>query len=120
MSLVVRLLNSGRRWDSAARAVRNFSSRTIEDPIVVTDEGSTIVCWHPEKSFPYECTTPMPLSAPKPLQVLKMAQPMKVFKPALDQVEREELMKITYTTKHRWFPKKRSRKLKLPKDREFL
>lgn len=27
-----------------------------EEAVVVTDDGSTIVCWHPEPEIPYEMT----------------------------------------------------------------
>ena len=28
--------------------------------IVTTSDGAVIVCWHPEKKFPYEFTRPVP------------------------------------------------------------
>ena len=35
-------------------------SRLESDRIVATSDGAVIVCWHPEKKFPYEFTRPVP------------------------------------------------------------
>lgn len=96
----------------------------IEDPIVVTDDGKTIVCWHPEKEFPYECTRPMPEIPVRETTVLKTtkAEAMKCFQKKRPEIEaREELAKMTQTTIHRWFPRSRDKKAKkTPKDRPYL
>ena len=31
-----------------------------EEKVVVNEDGSVIVCWHPEPKFPYELTQPVP------------------------------------------------------------
>lgn len=100
------------------------SSNTAER-IVVTDDGSVVVCWHPEKPFPYEFSKPIPEIVSQENSVLKiqnMSEVYSIFKPNKEEFVREELMKITYTTKHRWFPRSRDKykkPLPLP-DREYL
>ena len=40
-----------------------------------------------------------------------------------ERLQRRDLMRLTWTTKHRWFPSNRHRKLdsrKLPKERPYL
>ncbi|XP_073968840.1 mitochondrial ribosomal protein L42 [Rhodnius prolixus] len=96
----------------------------IQDPIVVTNDGSTIVCWHPEKEFPYECTKPLPEQLEESsTSVLKNSEKnvYTVFaKKSLDTVP-DELAKITYTTKHRWYPRNRDKRAKkTPRDRSYL
>ena len=43
---------------SATALARN--NRLETDRIVATSDGAVIVCWHPEKKFPYEFTRPVP------------------------------------------------------------
>ncbi|KAK9502961.1 hypothetical protein O3M35_011637 [Rhynocoris fuscipes] len=103
---------------------KSSTSNALEDPIVITNDGSTIVCWHPEKEFPYEFTKPLPvITNDKVSSVLKTSEKdaYKVFKKQSPESVREELMKMTYTTKHRWFPRSRDKKAKkTPKDRTYL
>ena len=40
------------------RGLRNSVYR--EERIVANEDGSMIICWHPEPKFPYECTQPVP------------------------------------------------------------
>lgn len=102
------------------------STSTINERIAVTDDGTTVVCWHPEKPFPYECTRPIPEdSQPEANTVLKvqnLAEVINVFKPKTEEQTREELMKMTSSTKHIWFPpgKKHYKKKPVPRNREFL
>lgn len=94
--------------------------------IVLTDDGSTIVCWHPEQEFPYEHTKPLPKVDPK-LNEEDSALKLQV---RLDNISRwyrnerleiEALTKLTYTTKHRWYPKNEKYKdPNPPVDREGL
>ncbi|CAN7988384.1 unnamed protein product, partial [Ixodes hexagonus] len=78
--------------------------------IVLTDDGSTIVCWHPEEEFPYEHTKPLPKIDP----VLNEGDSALKLQVRLDNIKRhyrnerleiEALTKLTYTTKHRWYPR---------------
>lgn len=96
-----------------------------EERTVVTDDGLVVVCWHPEKPFPYELSKPVPETVHEQNSVLKVqniSEVYDVFKPKKEEFVREELMKITHTTKHRWFPKSRLkyRKPRPPPDREYL
>ena len=34
--------------------------RLETERIVATSDGAVLVCWHPEKKFPYEFTRPVP------------------------------------------------------------
>ncbi|XP_074554678.1 large ribosomal subunit protein mL42 [Halichoeres trimaculatus] len=92
----------------------------------VTSDGKTIVCHHPTVDIPYELTQPIehPDALKNPAethdQVLKAHLSMEVLKdkkgPSI-----EELSKMFYTTKHRWYPvgqyHTRRRKRDPPKDR---
>ncbi|XP_046384634.1 39S ribosomal protein L42, mitochondrial [Ischnura elegans] len=91
-----------------------------------TDNGSYFVVWHPEKKIPYEYTRPLPTSekvesnAGSPLK-LDSEEAYSVFKQKTPEVIREELMEITSTTKHRWFPRARDKRAKkTPPDRPYL
>ncbi|VVC26182.1 Ribosomal protein S32, mitochondrial [Cinara cedri] len=94
--------------------------------IVVTDDASTIVCYHPESSFPYEFTKPLPVDkvlSNSVLQVQNKENVYEVFTKPNNELVHQELMKMTYTTKHRWVPpKKWKRRFAHPKlvDREYL
>lgn len=103
----------------------NKSTTAKQERIVVTDDGSTIVCWHPEQPFPYECSKPIPETTQETNSVLKvqsLSDIYDVFKPKSEEHTREELMKITSSTKHIWFPrgKKTYKKKPWPKNREYL
>jgi len=115
-----RLLTS---YKSSLRTLlRHYSS---EHKIVSTADGSTLVAWHPKQDFPYECTRPLPeeklLENPSVLKTQLTPQLMSIFNKKTPEQARAELMSITYTTKHRWFPRARSKKSKkTPMDREYL
>ena len=72
--------------------------------------------------FPYECSLPLPVQSMDMTKVLKdNSQDLGVFNVEKPQLQREYLMKMTATTKHRWFPRlgiKYAKKTK--RDREFL
>ncbi|CAN8017377.1 unnamed protein product [Ixodes persulcatus] len=109
---------------------RNYSTTTNPDDkshmIVLTDDGSTIVCWHPEPEFPYEHTKPLPKVDPE----LNEGDSALKLQVRLDNINRsyrnerleiEALTKLTYTTKHRWYPKNEKYKdPNPPVDREGL
>lgn len=106
----------------ATVATRSKSNHAI----VVTDDASTIVCYHPESSFPYECTKPLPVNKVLDNSVLRVQNKEsihEVFSKPNSELVQQELMKMTYTTKHRWVPpKKWKRRFAHPKlvDREYL
>uniref|UniRef100_A0A1B6DVY7 Large ribosomal subunit protein mL42 n=1 Tax=Clastoptera arizonana TaxID=38151 RepID=A0A1B6DVY7_9HEMI len=101
---------------SSSQIVGTPKSIVSEDRVVITDDGSTIVCWHPEKSFPYECSKPLPETPTVEHSVLKVqnsADIYEVFKSTKKEEVQAELMKITHTTKHKWVhPPKRFLKKK--------
>ena len=112
--------NVGRVFWSLRRA---SSSRKLEEQITVTDDGSTIVCWHPEPRFPYECSRPLPLEqeTQATLKIQSLDEVRSVFVEKKQEFVRQELMSLTYTTKHRWFPRSRDKYAKnTPPDREYL
>lgn len=105
--------------------IRLASTSNLENKVVLTDDGSTFVIWHPPKDFPYEFSKPLP--APKVMEdtsVLKTQMTkelMEVFNKKTEEQARQELMNITHTTKHRWFPRARDKKAKkTAMDREYL
>uniref|UniRef100_A0A8C0IJX1 Large ribosomal subunit protein mL42 n=1 Tax=Chelonoidis abingdonii TaxID=106734 RepID=A0A8C0IJX1_CHEAB len=91
--------------------------------LALTSDGRTIVCYHPSVEIPYEHTQPIP--RPDPVdnkeethdQVLKSRLEVKELKNSKGPTF-EELSKMFYTTKHRWYPVgQRRKKLNTPKDR---
>lgn len=104
---------------------RNISSTKPEDTIVITDDASTIVCWHPKPSVPYELTKPITLEPIKDSNsILKHSwddELKQMFKKKNADAARQELMALTHTTKHRWYPRSRDRRAKKTlMDREYL
>ncbi|XP_072002677.1 large ribosomal subunit protein mL42 [Engystomops pustulosus] len=95
---------SSRRESSYSVLPDNYN---CEVKLAVTSDGNTIVCYHPTVEIPYEHTKPIP--RPDPLynqeesheQVLKARLYEMESKPAPTM---EELSKMFYTTKHRWYP----------------
>ncbi|KAM3859003.1 large ribosomal subunit protein mL42 [Diretmus argenteus] len=93
--------------------------------IGVTSNGKTIVCYHPSVDVPYEFTQaierPDPVTNPAEThdQVLKAHLSKEVLKDKGPTIE--ELSKMFFTTKHRWYPvgqyHMRRRKKDPPKDR---
>jgi large subunit ribosomal protein L42 len=99
------------------------SSHKLGEQITVTDDGSVIVCWHPEPHFPYECSRPLPedQDTHSTLKIQSLEEVRSVFKEKKQEFVRQELMSLTYTTKHRWFPRGRDKYAKkTPPDREYL
>lgn len=120
MSVLLRTFHFAVRNKSASLlSVCNFSKITI------TDDGSTFVALHPEQKFPYELSKPMPIEEVRtknsPLKMDDREEVMRVFKDISPDTARENLMKMTLTTKHHWFPRSRDKKKKLtPMDRTYL
>ncbi|CAG9771007.1 unnamed protein product [Ceutorhynchus assimilis] len=101
---------------------RAYSS---QHKIVCTTDGSTLVAWHPKKDIPYECTQPLPEEKiqehPSVLKTQLTPELLSIFNKKTPEQARAELMSITNTTKHRWFPRARDKKAKkTPMDREYL
>uniref|UniRef100_A0A1B6K9T3 Large ribosomal subunit protein mL42 n=1 Tax=Graphocephala atropunctata TaxID=36148 RepID=A0A1B6K9T3_9HEMI len=106
--------------------VQNISTRSQYKRVVLSDDGSTVVCWHPEQPFPFEYSKPIPEEANQEtnsvLKVQNVSEIYDVFKPKSEEQTREELMRITSTSKHVWFPrgKKTYKKKPVPRDRKYL
>ncbi|XP_069085067.1 large ribosomal subunit protein mL42 isoform X1 [Pleurodeles waltl] len=91
-----------------------------------TSDNRTIVCYHPTVDIPFEHTKPIP--RPDPVHSLEETHEL-VLKARLDQEVTEnkqgptieQLSKMFYTTKHRWYPvgqyRRRRIKTNPPKDR---
>ncbi|XP_068442949.1 large ribosomal subunit protein mL42 [Clinocottus analis] len=133
-SLFTRLSNATqlRHVQTCLVPMRQKSSGPLPDvhncnvEIGVTSDGSTIVCYHPTVDIPYELT--QPIERPDPLtnsvethdQILKAHLSKEVLKDNKGPTM-EELSKMFFTTKHRWYPvgqyHQRRRNKDPPKDR---
>ncbi|KYO17431.1 39S ribosomal protein L42, mitochondrial [Alligator mississippiensis] len=117
--------------NGAVHCARHKYSLVPEDynckvDLALTSDRRTIVCHHPSVEIPYEHTEPVP--RPDPVnnkeetldQVLKSRLEVKEMKndkgPTI-----EELSKMFYTTKHRWYPvgqyHRRRKNYNFPKER---
>lgn len=104
---------------------RYFSTKLSNHGIILTDDASTYIAWHPKTDFPYKCTKPLPNETEQQndsiLKTQVTPQMMEIFKKKTPEMARQELMNITHTTKHRWFPRARDKKSKKTSmDREYL
>ncbi|XP_034056544.1 39S ribosomal protein L42, mitochondrial [Gymnodraco acuticeps] len=132
-SLLTRLSNGTtlRHVQTCVVPMRQKSSGSSLDDnhnvdIGVTSDGKTIVCYHPIVDVPYELT--QPIERPNPLnnpieshdQMLKAHLSKEVLRDKKGPTI-EELSKMFFTTKHRWYPvgqyHQRRRKKDPPKDR---
>lgn len=122
------------------RKIINTYSRISKLPILnrnisvaVTEDSSVVAFWHPEKSFPYEFSCPVSaggnsgvtstqLEESTVLKVQSSKELLSILFPKNEHIVRGELMKLTYTVKHIWFPPKFRfrRKKKILMDRPFL
>lgn len=104
-----------------------YVKRISDATVVMSDDSSVVVCWHPENSFPYELSRPITkkeLKKPSDsiLKVQSSKELLSLLKPKREDLVRQELVAITYTLKHIWVPKKFQfrRKEKLESDRPYL
>jgi len=92
------------------------------EAVIFTEDDSMVICWHPEQPFPYECSLPLPEEKPD-TSVLRIGKKdiEDIFWQKKPYQVVEELANITYTTKHRWYPKSRDKKAKKTEpDRPYL
>lgn len=94
--------------------------------LALTSDSKTIVCYHPSLEIPYEHTKPVPRPDPVNNKEETLDQ---VLKSRLNEEKLkndrgltiEELSKMFYTTKHRWYPmgqyQRRRKNPNPPKDR---
>lgn len=103
-----------------------LGGNTLVEGVAVTTDGKTIVAWHPDKPFPYEFSKPLPTSfeeinSGSLLKETALNSAYRAFKDQRPEISRQELMNLTYTTKHRWFPRSRDKRAKdTPMDRKYL
>merc|ERR1712088_833423 len=85
-----------------------------EERIVTNEDGSVIVCWHPEPKFPYEFTQPIPRNIPteQTMQVQAIEDMKELYHHKPERFARRDLMRLTWTSKHRWFGKSRAQQLR--------
>lgn len=99
---------------------------TLVEGVAVTTDGKTVVAWHPNKPFPYEFSKPLPTSFQENnngslIKESALNSAYRAFKDQRPEIARQELMNLTYTTKHRWFPRSRDKRAKdTPMDRKYL
>ncbi|XP_064605527.1 large ribosomal subunit protein mL42-like [Liolophura sinensis] len=101
---------------------RNFRKQNVG----VSEDGRTILLWHPKEKFPYEHSKPIPrdnlhlAEGDSALRVQHRISDKYRFKPTGPNIS--ELSGMFFTTKHRWYPKpsKKYRKRHPPKDRDGL
>ncbi|XP_040200062.1 39S ribosomal protein L42, mitochondrial [Rana temporaria] len=121
--------NTGRGGDQSLRCAKSTYSALPDDynckvELAMTSDGKTIVCYHPSVDIPYEHTRPLPRRdtienhEDNHDQVLK-ARLIDISSKREPTIE--ELSKMFYTTKHRWYPvgqyHRRRMKKEHPKDR---
>lgn len=91
---------------------------------VARTSSGAFVAWHPDQDFPYELSKPVDLNVSETSSLLKesaLNTAMEAFKKDKPELVREELRKLTYTTKHIWFPRSRDKRAKkTPMDRPYL
>nr|XP_057934277.1 39S ribosomal protein L42, mitochondrial [Doryrhamphus excisus] len=92
------------------REASNIRGPSIDEcsdvEIGLTSDGSTVVCYHPSVDIPYELTQPLERVSNMPEnhnQVLKAHLSKEVLRDKKGPTI-EELSKMFYTTKHRWYP----------------
>lgn len=109
---------------ACVRSVRHAKYSTLPtEAVIFTEDDRMVVCWHPEQPFPYECSQPLPEEKPENTSVLCIGDRdvADVFRKKKPYQVVEELAKVTYTTKHRWYPRSRDKRAKDTKpDRSYL
>ena len=95
-----------------------------DEKVVFNEDGSMIVCWHPEPKFPYEHTRPLPtqsVETDSKLKVQAVEDMKELYHHKPERLQRRDLMRLTWTTKHMWFSNTYWRKQrKDPKERPYL
>lgn len=107
--------------------VNPVGNHSLVEAIGESKDQTAFFAWHPKQDFPYEYTRPLPTKLEQKSQSLLKDQKIETakiaFKLSHPEIARGELMKLTSTTKHRWFPRSRDKKLnfkKTPMDRRYL
>ncbi|KAM0729135.1 Large ribosomal subunit protein mL42 [Formica fusca] len=104
-------------------SVRHVKYSTLpSEAVIFTEDDRMVVCWHPEKPFPYEYSLPLPKEKPdNSVLCIGEKDVADVFRKKKPDEVVHELAKITYTTKNRWYPRSRDKKAKETEpDRPYL
>lgn len=115
-------LNLLRNNSSKLNAIGN---KSLVAGVVSTPDKKMFVAYHPDVEFPYEFSKPLPepvkTSSSAVIEESAMQMAQKAFKTTHPEVARQELQRLTFTTKHKWYPRARDRKAKktVP-DRPYL
>lgn len=120
---------------------RNFSAKTLQfkvfsaetpeknrslvESIAESNDQRAFFAWHPKKEFPYEFTKSIPTAKQQITNSLIkdeiLEKALKAYRHEYPDLVREKLSKLTFTTKHRWFPRSRDKKAKKTEmDRPYL
>ena len=95
---------------SAVLSVRKPAPAYREERIAVTEDGAVLACWHPPPNFPYEMSRALPVeekATSSPLKVTVTEDMKELYHHKHERFARRDLMRITWTSKHKWFPSKR-------------
>ena len=107
-----------------SRSLRNQSARNKDEKVVFNEDGSIIVCWHPEPKFPYEYSRPLPekkLETDSKLKVQAVEDMKDLYHHKPERLQIRDLMRLTWTTKQRWWGNTYWRRgRKDPKERPYL
>lgn len=100
-------------------------NRALVAGVTATKDKTTFVAWHPDVQFPYELSKPIPTkveqSSSAVIEESAMNVAQRAFKTVHPEVARQELQRLTFTTKHRWYPRSRDKKAKKTEsDRPYL
>lgn len=106
------------------RGIRSNTKGYRDERVVLNEDGSIIICWHPEPKFPYEFSRPLPsqtVQTDSKLKVQAVEDMKELYHHKPERLQRRDLMRLTWTTKHAWFANTYWRKeRKYPKERPFL
>ena len=100
-----------------------------EERVVLTSDGTVIACWHPQPKFPYELSKPIPRSEtsgiPSPLKVQVTEDMKELYHHKHERFHRRDLMRLTGTTKHKWFGGRDKQRAEMyerknPREKPFL
>uniref|UniRef100_A0A182IWY9 Large ribosomal subunit protein mL42 n=1 Tax=Anopheles atroparvus TaxID=41427 RepID=A0A182IWY9_ANOAO len=105
--------------------VARGNPQDLVEKVAAAEGGKYFVAWHPQPDFPYEFSKPIEVNVPEPNANLVrddiIADSRGALKAKHPEFVRQELSKLTFTTKHRWFPRARDKRAKkTPSDRDYL
>ncbi|KJH43382.1 hypothetical protein DICVIV_10608 [Dictyocaulus viviparus] len=98
------------RFFSRAADKDNIRFDGVSSRKIVVLPNSSVAAWHPEPSFPYEQTKPLPEKTIEDQSLLStVARSSNRWKNGPKNVD---LKNIFYTTKHEWFTRTREERLR--------